>query len=303
LLCEQAFRPLYLQLQRASWNVVSQIAPRAQDNANLQPHDFTACLIMAGKFKAINQQMIDRAHAITRAGGPIIVAGEKNSGIGSLRKWAAGTDTITDSMSKFHSVVFALESLGRSEATDNLPPEKIEAEGRSYFTAPGLFSSDIIDAGSHLLATHFDDRIKGKVADLGSGWGYLSAELLARSHNVTSLDLYEADCRGIDISRLNLADVSKAVEVSYNWHDVASETIAGRYDWVIMNPPFHTGRDTSTELGRRFIQSAAAVLNPKGKLLMVANRHLAYESTLGKCFSAFKTIEHKAGFKIIFAQK
>jgi 16S rRNA (guanine1207-N2)-methyltransferase len=302
LICEQTFRPLHLELKRAALKVVSEIAPSSEDVPKRQKFDFSACLILAGRFKALNEHMIDRAHMMTKAGGSIIVAGEKNNGIASLRKRAASTGDITNSISKFHSVVFELESVGGTTDTVVTQHRKVESDGRTYITASGLFSSDTIDEGSRLLADHFDNKIKGTVADLGAGWGYLSAELLLRSNNVTGLDLYEADWNGINISRQNLINISKNVETNFNWHDVMSEAISKRYNWVIMNPPFHTGRDTSTELGQKFIQTASLILKPRGNLLMVANRHLAYEATLAKYFSSFRILEHKAGFKIISAQ-
>ncbi len=303
LICEQTFRPHYLELKRVALGVVPEIARCSEDVPNVQIYDFSACLILAGKFKALNEHMIDRALMMTTPGGSIIVAGEKNSGIGSLRKRTASTGSIINSVSKFHSIVFELESIGG--ATDSVVTQqrKVVSDGRTYITASGLFSSDGLDDGSRLLAGHFNNNIKGTIADLGAGWGYLSAELLLRSNSITGMDLYEADWNGIKISRQNLIDISKNVETSFNWHDVLCETISKRYNWVIMNPPFHTGRDASTELGQKFIQSAAMILKPRGKLLMVANRHLAYEATLAKYFSSFRILEHKAGFKILSAQK
>ncbi|MCP4185171.1 MAG: class I SAM-dependent methyltransferase [Hyphomicrobiales bacterium] len=303
LVCEQTFRPLFLDLKQAELRVVPQLLPCSEAVSNIQQYDFSVCLILAGKFKALNEHMIDRAHMMTKAGGSIIVAGEKNNGIGSLQKRAARSGRITSSISKYHSVVFELESIGGFANTIITPQRKVYSDGRTYITASGLFSSDGPDDGSRLLAGHFDDKIQGSVADLGAGWGYLSAELIFRSNNIASLDLYEADWNGINISRQNLTSISKNVETGFNWHDVVFEVISKRYNWVIMNPPFHTGRDTSTKLGQNFIQSASSILKPRGKLLMVANRHLAYEATLAKYFSSFRVLEYRDGFKILSAQK
>lgn len=302
LICEQTFKPLHLELKRAALKVVPELAPCSEDVSNLQKYDFSTCLILVGKFKALNEHMIDRAHMMTKAGGSIIVAGEKNSGIASLRKRATNTGGIINSVSKFHSVVFELESIGGSADRVVTQQRNVDSGGHTYITASGLFSSDSVDEGSRLLAGHFHSNTKGSVADLGAGWGYLSAELLLRSNNITSLDLYEADWNGINISRQNLINISKNIETSFNWHDIISESISKRYNWVIMNPPFHTGRDSSTELGQKFIQTASLILKPRGKLLMVANRHLAYEATLAKYFSSFRILQHEAGYKIISAQ-
>ena len=55
-------------------------------------------------------------------------------------------------------------------------------------------------------------------------------------------------------------------------------------DAVVMNPPFHEGRKADPELGQAFIEAAAGMLGAKGKLYMVANRHLPYEETLERLF-------------------
>ena len=51
--------------------------------------------------------------------------------------------------------------------------------------------------------------LSGRAADLGAGFGYLSAELLARCPGITALDLYEAEARALDLARRNLATRSR----------------------------------------------------------------------------------------------
>jgi 16S rRNA (guanine1207-N2)-methyltransferase len=70
-----------------------------------------------------------------------------------------------------------------------------------------------------------------------------------------------------------------------------------------MNPPFHAGRATDPSLGRAFIQSAARILAPNGKLWMVANRHLPYETTLSECFRNVDMIGGNGAFKVFHANR
>ena len=74
-------------------------------------------------------------------------------------------------------------------------------------------------------------------------------------------------------------------------------------DFVIMNPPFHTGKKNDIGLGLNFIQNAAHHLRKGGVLMMVANVHLPYENHLKSLFSNFDIIAQKSGFKIIRAVK
>ena len=340
LICEQGFRPDYLSLEKQRYSVV----PKFQDD-----EQFAHAIVLVGRNRKVNESNICRAWNATQHGGTLWIAGEKTSGITPLRKWAAIKTEITDSFSKFHSVVFRLKKSGNDWPVPNLTRQIDE-----YEIAEGMFSSDGPDKGSRLLIEHFDDRIRGHVADIGAGWGYLSKEVLKRSNKVKTLDLFEADYASLEAAKLNLlgkapffplssvshsssssglsrgsnegayttdppldpldkpeddagigtkADESGGIPTSFNfhWSDVTSEFPKKPYDWVIMNPPFHSGRATVPGLGQRFIEVAASTLPRGGRLLMVANNHLPYEIVLEKCFHRFETLTEHDGFKVIEA--
>jgi 16S rRNA (guanine1207-N2)-methyltransferase len=72
---------------------------------------------------------------------------------------------------------------------------------------------------------------------------------------------------------------------------------------VVMNPPFHTGREGDPELGRAFITAARRCLRPKGTVYMVANRHLPYETTLEQCFAKVLELPGNGRFKLFQASR
>src|SRR5690606_39356015 len=74
-----------------------------------------------------------------------------------------------------------------------------------------------------------------------------------------------------------------------------SEQVRYRYDFIVMNPPFHQGREAEPDMGRRIIKAAAVALKPGGRLLMVANRQLPYERTLAEVFSSHRSEERRVG--------
>ena len=57
------------------------------------------------------------------------------------------------------------------------------------------------------------------------------------------------------------------------------------------------------DIGRAFIAVAADALKPGGRLWMVANRHLPYESVLDARFGSARIVTQASGFKIIEAVK
>ena len=85
--------------------------------------------------------------------------------------------------------------------------------------------------------------------------------------------------------------------------DVASAVIDERFDVVVSNPPFHVGKATNLELPLQFIRDAFEVLNPKGRLYLVANRTLPYESMIAEQFGSVQTVHDGVRFKVLSAIK
>ena len=164
----------------------------------------------------------------------------------------------------------------------------------------GIFSSDHIDPGSQLLASHLPAGLHGIVADLGAGWGFLSEAILRRCPGVQRLDLFEADARALAHARRNLAAHDR--ETTFHWHDVTTG-LPGAYDAIVMNPPFHTGQATDVDLGRAFLKTAAAALKRGGKLWLVANRQLPYEAVLETSGLAWRKVVEDKIYKILSADK
>ncbi|PSJ49974.1 class I SAM-dependent methyltransferase [Kumtagia ephedrae] len=289
----QGFRPLHLALQREGRTVHP--APEGSD--------FDAALVLAGRHRGENELRIAEAITRTKPGGLIVVAGSKDDGIASLRKRMDGLAAIDDHLSKYHGVAFWFR---RTEAAANAasvlraanPPTLVEGRFR---TAPGMFSHDRIDPASKLLAESLPDNLSGHVADFCAGWGYLAAEVAARCARAKSIDLYEADFASLEAAKANLAEI--AVPTRFFWHDLAGEPVSERYDAIVMNPPFHTGRQAEPSLGQAIIKTAAAALKSGGRLFLVANRQLPYERTLADVVSEFKEIAGDRTFKVIAARR
>ena len=289
----QPLKPLATAWERAGLARVEQPAGR-----------FPLVLVLPGKSRDETLAWFGMARELLEPGGRLLAAMPNTAGAARFEKALANACGNITSLQKhkcraFHALedgrwqdeVFAgWRELGRRRVIPNT----------HFAVEPGMFSVEHIDPGSALLAARLPETLRGEVADLGAGWGFLSDAVLRRCPRVARIDLFEADARALDCARANLA--GHAREMQFHWHDVASG-VPGRYDAIVMNPPFHSGQTTDVDLGRAFLKAAAAALNPGGKLYLVANRQLAYEAAL----EASGLVWHNAGedpsYKLLFAQR
>jgi 16S rRNA (guanine1207-N2)-methyltransferase len=249
-------------------------------------------IVVVPRAKALARAMI--AEACAQADF-VIVDGQKTDGVDSHFKACRKALGDLPSLTKAHGRIFWFDA-SDSFADWAAPAPQKGAHG--YFTTAGVFSDGAVDAGSALLAEALPAKLPARMADLGAGWGYLATPVLERA-GVRSLDLIEAEALSLGCAKLNVNDD----RVSFHWADATRFAPEAAYDGIVMNPPFHTSRASDPSLGRAFIQAAARLLTPNGKLWMVANRHLPYEATMTECFRNVDTIAGNGAFKVFHANK
>ena len=290
----QDFRPHFRALQ-ASGVVVT---PQAEGDG------FGMALVFAGRHRGLNELRIAQALESVAPGGLIVIAGGKDDGIASLRKRIGELVPLDGHLPKYHGIAFWLRRPADLAAAQKLRAANpaLLVDGR-FHTAPGMFSFDRIDTGSKLLVENLPNDLRGSVADFCAGWGYLAAEVAARSPGILVLDLHEADFASLEAAKLNLAAVSQSITRNFFWTDLLSEPVERRYDAIVMNPPFHRSRAAEPEIGAGMIRAAAKALKPGGRLFMVANRQLPYEPILSAAFSSHAELARDGMFKVLSARR
>ena len=233
LVCGQTFKPEYDRLQRSGLAMAGN-----EDGAR-----YPLVLVLPPRQRGEARALFAQAVARLKRGG-IVVASMANdegakSGEADLAKIAGPLTTL----SKNKCRVFWSQPL-QAPADPQLAAQwqALDAprpilDGR-FLSRPGVFAWDRIDPASALLAEHLPRDLAGAGADLGCGYGYLAAEILARSDAVSALDLYEAEQRALELARANLAPSGMRAALGFHWHDVAAG-LPHRYDFIVTNPPFH----------------------------------------------------------------
>ena len=210
-------------------------------------------IVLLPQARAAQRASIKLARSLTE--GPIIVDGPKTHGVDAAYRELRKRADVSEAWSKAHGKIFTVTGGDFDDWPDLQPSQHPDG----WWRAPGVFSADGIDPASALLAEALPTPLKGSVIDLGAGWGYLSRAILERD-GVTQLALVENDHIALEAAKLNID------------HEAASFHLADARTWrpdtpadhVVTNPPFHIGRATDPDLGRAFIQTAAAIRNPKG---------------------------------------
>jgi 16S rRNA (guanine1207-N2)-methyltransferase len=163
---------------------------------------------------------------------------------------------------------------------------------------PGVFSFDKIDEGSRLLLECLPVQTGGRVLDLGCGYGILgltAARLGANWVDLVDGDLLAAACARENLNRHGITNASALAS------DVTAAVRDQQYSLVITNPPFHSGKEVDYEVARAFIAQARQVLNPDGKLLVVANRFIRYERLVRELFKSAERVAETSKYQVLSA--
>lgn len=257
--------------------------------------DCDGAIVFLHRARAATRARIAEAAAHLLAGASLWIDGQKTDGVDAVMKELRGLAEIDQVHSRAHGKIFRLTV----PQPGWLPADwaaRDHLAAPDMVTRPGVFSADAPDPASRALAAHLPEKLPTRVVDLGSGWGWLAAELLKRP-GIEQLYLVESDHVALECARRNIADP----RARFHWADALDFRLPEPVNGVVMNPPFHEGRAADPRLGAGFIRTAAALLTGAGRLWMVANRHLPYEQVLRECFADMTEIGGDSRFKILTA--
>ncbi|MBP6014500.1 MAG: class I SAM-dependent methyltransferase [Alphaproteobacteria bacterium] len=278
---------------------LSPLHPGACDLGAARPGSYSSVVMLAPAGTLERRRAMAEALTALAPGAAFTAIAPKDKGGSRLKKELEAFGCAVDETAKSHHRICVVQRpetlIGVEDALVAGAPRFVEEIG--LWSQPGVFSWDRIDPGSILLVSRLP-MFKGHGADLGCGIGFLSHGVL-RSAAVERLELIDIDRRAIEAARRNVTDP----RAHLHWADAArSDVRFSKLDFVVTNPPFHSGASEDKALGQAFIRNAAQMLRPGGVCWLVANRHLPYEAVLTAVFKSVR-LDHEAdGFKIFEAK-
>jgi 16S rRNA (guanine1207-N2)-methyltransferase len=297
LTCVQSFKPWADELSAAGF----------ASNPDLPSGQrFDRILLLPGRQRAETRALVATAAGLLAPNGQFVVAQLNTEGARSLQSDCEALFGAIQHESKHKSRVMwgGANQLNAVLAEEWLAGDQpVRVVDDEFLSRPGLFAWDRIDPGSALLAQHLPKNLRGTGADLGCGFGVLAKRLLERNPLVQGLDCFEAERRALQLAEINLQPFAAQKTLNFHWHDVSQGLARHDYDFVISNPPFHTGRIDEPGLGTSFLHAAARGLKSGGRFILVANVHLPYEAVLAKQFQQVTLIAQGLGFKVLEARR
>jgi len=294
-----------------------QIADSRLDVLPSSPFALPSCdvvLMRLPKGRRLARLYLWESYRALRPGGLLLLAGPKSAGIkGALsdaEKLFGSTHVLA--YRKGHRVA----GMAKPDAAQAIAPELFQAPGiasGSYHryrvtiagvefeacSRPGVFSWQSLDRGTEMLVRSIEPTKDDHLLDIGCGCGIIAAyaQIKARCRS-TLVDVDAIACEsaretmsvnGLDPERVILGD---------SWRAVADQ----RFSLVVSNPPFHSGHDISYDMVKDLIEHAPQLLQPAGRLILVANRFLPYDRLMNARFGNVKVLARSGSYHVLSSQ-
>lgn len=153
-------------------------------------------------------------------------------------------------------------------------PVRLAGHECHVYGAPGVFSTDRLDAGTSVLFQHAPPPPPGNLLDLGCGWGAiaLTMGLLCPDGHVWAIDVNR---RALELTEVN----AERVRQQYSLAPITvlqpdDVPISLKFDVVWSNPPIRVGKESLHQLLSQWLPR----LVPGGEAYLVVSKHLGADS-------------------------
>ncbi|QRV22366.1 class I SAM-dependent methyltransferase [Marinomonas foliarum] len=269
--------------------------------------DFDHVVIYQPKAKELLDYLIAAALPLLKDGGQIWLVGDNKSGVkSSMKRLEAGLDEVGKVDGAKHCLLYTGYKRRPAKTfvfEDWIVTWKQDIAGQSFSlcSLPGVFGHGKLDKGTSILLNQLNehrfmsDVANARILDFGCGDGIISLWL----HNKTG-----AHITALDDSVLAL----KATELTFAANQISDAVtliasnglseVKGRFNYVVTNPPFHTGVNTDYSIAESFFMGVKQHLTLNGELFVVANDFLRYPPILDAALGSHTRLYRDKGFAI-----
>lgn len=175
---------------------------------------------------------------------------------------------------------------------------------RKVEALPAVFAREKLDIGTRLLLPHVAEAVTSvepgaRVLDLACGNGVLGLTALAERQDL-QVCFNDVSSQAVLSASHNVERAFPKAEVAFV-HADGIEPEQGRFDLILLNPPFHEGGVVGDHIALRLFEQAAQHLSPDGIVLLVGNRHLGYHRSLRRYFASVHQLDASPKFVVFRA--
>jgi len=269
--------------------------------------DFDHIVVYQPKAKELLDYLLAATLPLLKEGGRVWLVGDNKSGVkSSMKRLEGGLDDVGKVDGAKHCLLY--NGYKRRPAkpfvfADWVITWKQDVAGQSLTlcSLPGVFGHGKLDKGTEILLNQLNqhrfmsDVASARILDFGCGDGIIALWL----HNKTG-----ARITALDDSVLAL----KATELTFAANQVGDavtlvasnglDQVKGRFNYVVTNPPFHTGINTDYSIAESFFMAVKQHLTLNGELFVVANDFLRYPPILDAALGSHTRLYRDKGYAI-----
>lgn len=164
-----------------------------------------------------------------------------------------------------------------------------------------VFSREKLDQGARFFLQHLPKADAGaRVIDLGCGNGVLGLQMLALQPDMSMLFCDESY---MAVGSAQLTITENLPQQLQNCEFIADDCLNQQpdrsADIIVCNPPFHQQHAVTSHIASQMFVDAKRVLMQGGRLRIVANRHLGYQTLLQQLFGNCRQLAADPKFVIL----
>lgn len=235
---------------------------------------------------------LDNIRSVITENAQLLVVGENKSGVKSIEKqFKAHAEFSNKIDSAKHCALYSFSGISKAtkfDISDYHKPFTVDVAGLNFtaISVPGVFNHGELDAGTKMLLENAPSIKQGNVLDFGCGAGLIATFLGIKNPKLhftcSDVSALAAYATGQTLKTNNINGTALLSD--------GLQSITGKFELIISNPPFHTGIATDYTIAEKFLSGAKTHLTRNGELTIVANCFLKYPPILENQFGAYRTV-------------